>query len=873
MQDKKTNHQHPFHQFIQTLSIGQHDYHYYPIISIAKHIFNADIKQLPLSLKILFENALRHGDASSATEIIAWLKHQTNNKEIAFRPARILLQDFTGVPAIADLAAMRDAMKNLHHDPSVINPTIPVDLVIDHSVMVNEFGKSDSLAHNMAIEFEQNLERYEFLKWGQNSFNNLRIVPPGLGICHQINIEYLAKVIFAKDDFLYPDSLVGTDSHTTMVNGLGIIGFGVGGIEAEAAMLGQPIPMVLPEVIGFKLHGQLPIATTATDLVLTATEMLRKKNVVNKFVEFYGEGVKGLSLETRATLANMAPEYGATIGLFPIDQETIRYLRATNRSPEHLSRIKHYAKTNGMWHDATTSNPIFSDELTLDLSSVEPSLAGPKRPQDRVPLHQVKSVSLSLSDNQPHHTPQHLPHHAVVIAAITSCTNTSNPFVMVAAGLLAKKAVHIGLTTKPWVKTSLAPGSRVVMDYLKNADLLKPLETLGFGIVGFGCTTCIGNSGPLKNKTIEDDIKQNDLIVSAVLSGNRNFEGRIHPLVKANWLASPPLVVVYALLGSTAKDPTSDMLGQDKNGKAIFLKDIWPSNHDIQNTIDEFITPAIYKQRYENIFHGTNEWQNIASDNTPAFKWRPASTYIKKPPFFDLPPPKKITDITACKVLAFLGDSITTDHISPAGSIKPESPAGDYLKQHQVAEKNFNSFGARRGNHEVMMRGTLASIRLKNDLVEKVGGFTLYDNQPTTMFDAAMQYKKTNQPLLIIAGHEYGTGSSRDWAAKGVKLLGVKAVVALSFERIHRSNLIGMGVLPLEFIDEANYKNLSLDGKEYFDILGLDNLSPQKKLTLVLHQNQQTQNIMVKARIDNESELHYFKQGGVLPFMLGQMAA
>ena len=882
-----TQKKNPFAAFLTNIQLptatGTDDCNYYPIERVAKDFFKSDITTLPRSLKILFENAVRAGDQTSAQEIITWLVKRKNDREISFRPARVLLQDFTGVPAIADLAAMRDAMKNLGRDPNLINPDIPVDLVIDHSVTVNSSGAGDSLANNMATEFDENLERYEFLKWGQGSFNNLRIVPPGLGICHQINIEYLTQVVFAKGNTIYPDTLVGTDSHTTMANGLGVLGFGVGGIEAEAAMLGQPIPLVLPEVIGFRLSGQLPVGTTATDLVLMVTQMLRKKNVVNKFVEFFGDGLAHLSLETRATLANMAPEYGATIGLFPIDKETIRYLTTTNRPPALLARVEIYAKANGLWHDATMTDPIFTDTLTLDLKNVEPALAGPKRPQDLVPLSQVKAASLKLDEENKKPIAMGgaptsdqnatLPNHAVVIAAITSCTNTSNPFVMVAAGLLAKKAVAMGMAPKPWVKTSLAPGSRVVRDYLHNAGLLSPLDHLGFNIVGFGCTTCIGNSGPLKNKAIEEEIKNRDLTVAAVLSGNRNFEGRIHPLVKANWLASPPLVVAYALLGSTARDITREALGQDKQGKDIYLGDIWPSEGEIQKIIDEFVTPKIYQARYENIFVGTDEWQKIKSASSPSFQWGAASTYIKQPPFFNLPAAKASDDIHGAKVLAWLGSSITTDHISPAGSIKPESPAGEYLRQHQVTAQHFNSFGARRGNHEVMMRGTLANIRLKNNLASKTGGFTKYNGKETTIFEAAMDYQQNQQPLIIIAGREYGTGSSRDWAAKGVRLLGVKAVVAVSFERIHRSNLIGMGVLPLEFLKEEDYNNLQLDGSEVIDLVGLRDLAQQTIVTLSISGAAKKTSFMVKARIDNDTELQYFKKGGVLPFMLEQMAA
>ncbi|MDI9313527.1 MAG: aconitate hydratase AcnA [Hydrotalea sp.] len=895
----------PFANFVTTLQVATDQpgaYHYYPIAKIAKDVFNTEITQLPRSLKILFENAVRAGDETSAREIIAWLKNQKNDREIGFRPARVLLQDFTGVPAIADLAAMRDAMRDLGRDPSLINPDIPVDLVIDHSVMVNEFGRADSLSDNMAIEFHENLERYQFLKWGQGSFNNLRIVPPGLGICHQVNIEYLAQVIFAKsesgatgDVMLYPDTLVGTDSHTTMVNGLGVLGFGVGGIEAEAAMLGQPIPLVIPEVIGFKLSGKLPVGATATDLVLMVTQMLRKKNVVNKFVEFYGDGLALLSAETRATLANMAPEYGATVGLFPIDKETIRYLTTTARAPELLARVEGYAKANGLWHDETMADPVFTDSLALDLADVEPALAGPKRPQDRVPLRQVKAASLQLDEENKKladaladpvatgKTGQDkiegdlgdkkntLPDHAVVIAAITSCTNTSNPFVMLAAGLVARRAVALGLKPKPWVKTSLAPGSRVVRDYLQNAGLSVALDQLGFNIVGFGCTTCIGNSGPLKDKDIEEEIKRRDLTVAAVLSGNRNFEGRIHPLVKANWLGSPPLVVAYALLGSTARDITTEPLGQDKNGKDVFLKDIWPTEAEIQKTVDEFVTPAIYQARYANIFAGTDEWQKIKNTSSPDFDWGVNSTYIKQPPFFTLAA-NASGDIRGAKILAWLGSSITTDHISPAGSIKPESPAGEYLLNHQVTVQHFNSFGSRRGNHEVMVRGTLANIRLKNKLASKTGGFTKYNGKETTIFEAAMDYQKHQQPLIIIAGREYGTGSSRDWAAKGVRLLGVQAVVAVSFERIHRSNLIGMGVVPLEFVNEDDYNNLQLNGSENFEIVGLADLTPQKIVSLVISGHEKKIEIKVKARIDNDTELQYFKKGGVLPFMLQQMA-
>lgn len=877
--------------------ISNLEYEYYSLQSAADQI-SRDISALPITLKILLENLLRNQDNKTVfiediTALMDWVKTKSSNHEIAFRPARVLMQDFTGVPAIVDLAAMRDAMVVLGGNPQKINPLSPVDLVIDHSVQVDYYGHKDSFEKNVKIEFDRNKERYEFLHWGQEAFDNFRVVPPGTGICHQINLEYLARVVWSSkvDGVLtvYPDTVFGTDSHTTMVNGLAVLGWGVGGIEAEAAMLGQPTSMVIPEVIGFKLRGKLSEGVTATDLVLTVTNMLRKKGVVGKFVEFFGSGLQHLSLADRATIANMAPEYGATCGYFPIDQETLNYLHLSGREQAQIDLVEQYAKLQGIWHDENSVEPIFTDIIELDLTTVEPCMAGPKRPQDKVVLNQVqnsllKELETSLSKDhsietkyQVHSEDYKLGHGDLVIAAITSCTNTSNPSVMLAAGLVARKAVEKGIKVKPWVKTSLAPGSKVVTEYLDATNLQNDLDNIGFSLVGYGCTTCIGNSGPL-HKPIEDVITANQLTVSAVLSGNRNFEGRIHPFVRANYLASPPLVVAYALAGTVNIDLTKDSLGKDKNGNDVYLKDIWPSNEEVAELVKRCVTPKMFREKYQDVFSGDKLWQSINIAKTTTYNWNEQSTYVKNPPYFDnmAKTPGTISEVKSAKLLALLGDSITTDHISPAGNIAKASPAAKYLQEHNVQQADFNSYGARRGNHEVKMRGTFANIRIKNELTPGIeGGVTTYmpTKEVLSIYDAAMKYKEDNIPLIIIAGKEYGTGSSRDWAAKGTLLLGVKAVIAESFERIHRSNLVGMGVLPIVFKSGITRKDLALEGDEAFDLLGLSpEMKPKSEVKLVIHYaNGKHKEINLICRVDTIQEIEYLKHSGVLPYMIREL--
>ncbi len=882
----------------QSLNIGGQSYAYYSLPAAAAALGGASVlQQLPFSLKILLENLLRYEDGRSVSvddikAIGAWLAERKSDREISYRPARVLMQDFTGVPAVVDLAAMREAMQDLGGNPEKINPLSAVDLVIDHSVMVDEFGNARAFQANVDREFERNGERYAFLRWGQKAFRNFRVVPPGTGICHQVNLEYLAQVTWVDADqngaqVAYPDTLVGTDSHTTMINGLGVLGWGVGGIEAEAAMLGQPVSMLIPEVVGFKLTGTMREGTTATDLVLMVTQMLRKKGVVNKFVEFYGEGISQLSLADRATIANMAPEYGATCGIFPIDAETIKYLRFSGRDEARIALVEAYAKAQGMWHDATTAEPVFTDTLTLDLGSVEPSLAGPKRPQDRVALSKLasnfrealsKEFKVEGADQQKRAAVSNsnfeIKHGDVVIAAITSCTNTSNPSVMVAAGLVARKARAMGLSVKPWVKTSLAPGSQVVTDYLDAAGLSADLDAMGFNLVGYGCTTCIGNSGPLP-EAISTAIEQNKIVAAAVLSGNRNFEGRVHPNCQANYLASPPLVVAYALAGNMLLDLTTEPLGTGANGQPVFLRDIWPSNDEISKTVQAALTPAMFKNRYGNVFAGPASWQSIKVTESLTYPWEDSSTYVKKPTLFDgitaTPTPR--TDILGARLLALFGDSITTDHISPAGDIKKSSPAGTYLTERQVRPIDFNSYGARRGNHEIMMRGTFANIRIKNELMGGAeGGNTKHypSGQTLSIYDAAMEYAKTNTPLIVVAGKEYGTGSSRDWAAKGPRLQGVRAVIAESFERIHRSNLVGMGILPLEFTGGTTRHSLKLDGSESFDIVGIAaGLKPRQELMVRLKRADGTvQEFSTRCRIDTLDEIEYYKNDGILQYVL-----
>jgi aconitate hydratase len=858
------------------------------------------IETLPFSLKVLLENLLRFEDGRVVKKdhveaLVKWNPKGEPDTEISFTPARVLLQDFTGVPVVVDLAVMREALASMGGNPQKVNPLCPLDLVIDHSVMIDKFGSKTAFQQNVDIEFERNTERYAFLKWGQQALKNFRAVPPGTGICHQVNLEYLAQGIFkSAEGALYPDTLVGTDSHTTMINGLGVVGWGVGGIEAEAAMLGQPITMLIPQVVGFKLTGKLAPGATATDLVLTVTQMLRKKGVVGKFVEFYGPGITSLPLTDRATVANMAPEYGATIGFFPIDAETLTYLRLTNRSPEHVAVVEAYAKENGFFHTASTPDPVFSDTLELDLSTVQPCLAGPARPQDRVLLKDMKSSFpknvkdiLKVQDGDAKlaakavvtQGPQsyELTNGSVVIAAITSCTNTSNPSVLLGAGLLAKKAVELGVTVKPWVKTSLAPGSQVVTDYLTEAGLMPYLEALGFHVVGYGCTTCIGNSGPLP-EPVTKAIVDSGIAAAAVISGNRNFEGRVHPHVRMNFLASPGLVVAYAIAGHTNWDPNAEPIAHDRNGKALFLKDLWPTNDDIAAALKS-VTASQFQKRYADVLKGDRQWQELKVKDGATFEWDLKSTYVRKPPFFDAMPkePAPLKDISGARVLALLGDSITTDHISPAGDIDKKGPAAKYLTEQGVTPGDFNSFGARRGNHEVMMRGTFANIRLKNLLVPGTeGGVTkhLPSGEQSSIYDAAMRYQKEGTPLVILAGAEYGTGSSRDWAAKGTMLLGVRAVITKSFERIHRSNLIGMGVLPLQFQAGEDAASLGLTGAETFGIAGVaDGLAPMKKLTVTATTDAgATKTFTVTARIDTPNELDYYRHGGILQYVLRQLA-
>ena len=851
--------------------------------------------QLPFSLKILLENLLRKEDGFNVTQehiqaLVNWNPHQEPDTEIPYTPARVIMQDFTGVPAIVDLATMREAMADLSKDPQLVNPLAPAELVIDHSVIADAFGSAAAFGINVDLEYQRNLERYQFLRWGQGSFSEFKVVPPGTGIVHQVNIENLARVIFEKDGMAYPDTLVGTDSHTTMVNGLGVLGWGVGGIEAEAAMLGQPVSMLIPKVVGFKLTGALREGVTATDLVLTITEILRKHKVVGKFVEFYGEGCLSIPLANRATIGNMSPEYGSTVAIFPIDYQTIDYLRFTGRSEPHLALIESYAKAQGMWLDPQHT-PLFSEQLELDLASVEPSIAGPRRPQDRINLKDAKT---SFEKVLPEFTEEVaksaqvsligekfiLNHGAVVIAAITSCTNTSNPEVMIGAGILAKKAVEKGLTRKPWVKTTLAPGSQVVTDYYLKAGLTPYLEKLGFDLVGYGCTTCIGNSGPLPAE-ISEAVNQKDLSVAAVLSGNRNFEGRINPDVKMNYLASPPLVVAYAISGTMNIDLTLEPLGLDFEGNPVFLKDIWPTTDEITETIRSAIDQEMFTKRYADVFKGDERWQSLSTPTGAIFDWDQNSTYVRKAPYFENMPikPKAVSDVSGARVLAWLGDSVTTDHISPAGNIKVDSPAGRYLTENSIANKDFNSYGSRRGNHEVMIRGTFANIRLRNKLVPGVeGGFTknFLNNETVTIYEASEAYKAKQVPLVIFAGQEYGSGSSRDWAAKGTSLLGVKAVIAESYERIHRSNLVGMGVLPLQFKEDQTPDNLGLTGEEEISIQGITELNsgdiPELVAVTAKKLNGEVITFQAKVRIDTPGEAEYFRHGGILLYVLRQLA-
>lgn len=879
----------------KTLAVDGKDYSYYSLMEAEKTI--GDLSQLPYSLKILLENLLRFEDGRTVEiedvkAIGAWLKARKSTREIAYRPARVLMQDFTGVPAVVDLAAMREAFQGMGGDPTAINPLTPVDLVIDHSVMVDKFGSKDAFAYNVKAEYQRNRERYSFLRWGQAAFNNFRVVPPGTGICHQVNLEYLAQGIWtsesAGETFAYPDTLVGTDSHTTMINGLGVLGWGVGGIEAEAAMLGQPISMLIPKVVGFKLTGELPEGTTATDLVLAVVQMLRIQGVVGKFVEFYGSGLDHLTLADRATISNMAPEYGATCGIFPIDKETIRYLRFTGRDEHRIQLVEDYARAQGMWRNADSPDPVFSETLELDMSTIQPALAGPKRPQDKVLLSDMVVSAQKAMEAEKASADLSVPltvdghdfdlHSAdVVIAAITSCTNTSNPSVMLGAGLVAQKALEKGLQVKPWVKTSLAPGSQVVTDYLEKANLQKPLDDLGFTLVGYGCTTCIGNSGPLQ-EDITKAIQDKNLAVGAVLSGNRNFEGRVHPHVKLNYLASPMLVVAYALAGTLRKNLTTDPLGMDPNGNPVYLKDIWPTNAEIQAKVDTCITSGMFKERYGNVFDGDAEWRSLPDASSLTYDWDSQSTYVKLPTFFEGISTSKpvLQDVKSARVLAVLGDSITTDHISPAGAIKEDGPAGAYLQDHKVIRADFNSFGSRRGNHEVMMRGTFANVRLSNEMrPDKKGGYTKHmpAGEHLSIYDAAMKYKEEGVPLVIFGGKEYGTGSSRDWAAKGTRLLGVKAVITESFERIHRSNLIGMGVLPLEYTQGETRETLNITGAEVVSISGVsDGLEPGKKLTLsITYPDGTIRETSVTCRLDTVDEVDYFENDGILHYVLRDM--
>ena len=901
---------------LKTLDVAGTSYHYFSLPEAAKSL--GDLQKLPMSLKVLLENLLRWEDDKTVTgadlqALADWLHERRSDREIQYRPARVLMQDFTGVPAVVDLAAMRAAVAKAGGDPQRINPLSPVDLVIDHSVMVDRYASGQAFEENVDIEMQRNGERYAFLRWGQSAFDNFSVVPPGTGICHQVNLEYLGRTVWTKSEdgrtYAFPDTLVGTDSHTTMINGLGVLGWGVGGIEAEAAMLGQPVSMLIPEVIGFKLTGKLKEGITATDLVLTVTQMLRRKGVVGKFVEFYGDGLADLPLADRATIANMAPEYGATCGFFPVDDVTLGYLRLSGRPEATVQLVEAYCKAQGMWR-LPGQEPVFSDTLGLDMGEVEASLAGPKRPQDRVALPNVSAafndfIGLQLKPtskeegrleseggggvavgnaDQTEGTPytwrgktHNLQHGAVVIAAITSCTNTSNPSVMMAAGLVAKKAVEKGLTTKPWVKTSLAPGSKVVADYYQAAGLTQYLDTLGFALVGYGCTTCIGNSGPL-DEPIEQAIQSADLTVASVLSGNRNFEGRVHPLVKTNWLASPPLVVAYALAGSVRIDISREPLGTGSDGQPVYLRDIWPSQQEIADAVAKVDT-AMFHKEYAEVFAGDEQWQAIEVPQAPTYVWQEDSTYIQHPPFFEdiAGPAPVIADVQDARILALLGDSVTTDHISPAGNIKADSPAGRYLRDKGVEPRDFNSYGSRRGNHEVMMRGTFANIRIRNEMLGgEEGGNTLFipTAEKLPIYDAAMRYQQAGTPLVVIAGQEYGTGSSRDWAAKGTNLLGVKAVVAESFERIHRSNLVGMGVLPLQFTHGQSRKSLGLTGHETLDIVGLTGakLQPHMRLDLrIRREDGEQETVELLCRIDTLNEVEYFRSGGILHYVLRQL--
>ena len=877
-----------------TLTVNGKDYAYYSFAKAAEKL--GDVSKLPFSLKVLLENMLRFEDGGftvstdDAQAIVDWQKNPATGKEIQYRPARVLLQDFTGVPCVVDLAAMRDAISKLGGDTAKINPQVPVNLVIDHSVMVDEFGHPKAFEKNVELEYARNAERYDFLKWGSKSFENFSAVPPGTGICHQVNLEYIGKGVWSTNDpegeaVAYPDTCVGTDSHTTMINGLGVLGWGVGGIEAEAAMLGQPISMLIPEVVGFKLAGAMAEGVTATDLVLTCVQMLREVGVVGRFVEFYGEGVAGLTLADRATIANMAPEYGATCGFFGIDDKTLEYMRLTGRDEETIALVEAYSKEQGMWF-TPEAEPVFTKTLELDLSKVVPSLAGPKRPQDRVALPEVdelfntdlksiygKDKPLRVDVEDTHHD---VGDGDVVIAAITSCTNTSNPDVLIAAGLVAKKAHEKGLKPKPWVKTSLAPGSQVVTDYLVKSGLQDDLNAMGFDLVGYGCTTCIGNSGPLA-PPISKAINGNDIVAASVLSGNRNFEGRVSPDVRANFLASPPLVVAYSILGTVTKDITETPLGQDQQGNDVMLADVWPTNEEIAQHRAANIDRQMFETRYADVYKGDEHWQGIKVEASDTYRWNPTSTYVASPPFFEgmEMTPAPVTDITDAKPLAILGDSVTTDHISPAGSIKEDSPAGSYLQSHQVAKQDFNSYGSRRGNHDVMMRGTFANIRIKNEMVPGVeGGVTTYNGEQMPIYDAAMKHKEDGTPLVVVAGKEYGTGSSRDWAAKGTILLGVKAVIVESYERIHRSNLIGMGVLPLQFKDGDTRNSLGLTGSDSFTIKGLADLSPSQDVEVeVTREDGSTFSFTALCRIDTANEMEYYRNGGILHYVLRKLAA
>ena len=877
---------------LKDININGKNFKFFSLVEAEKNGLTG-ISKLPKSIKVLLENLLRFEDELTVNKnqieaIKSWLKNKKSKTEIAYRPARVLLQDYTGIPAVADLAAMREAVKEKNKDPNTINPLSAVDLVIDHSVQVDQSAREDSFDKNVEIEFNRNSERYSFLKWGQQAFNNFRIVPPGTGICHQVNLEYLSKVVWSEDhnneSYLFPDTLVGTDSHTTMVNGLSVLGWGVGGIEAEAGMLGQPISMLIPEVIGFEIKNKMPEGTTATDLVLTVVKMLRDKGVVGKFVEFFGEGLKNLTLADRATIANMAPEYGATCGFFPIDDETLKYLEFSGRDQLTIKIVEEYAKTQGLW---ASNDMVFTDTLSLDMSTIVPTISGPRRPQDKVLLNDASdNFKKSFTDitnkknfsiSKVKDTQYDIKDGSILIAAITSCTNTSNPNVLIGAGLLAKKAVELGLTVKPWVKTSLAPGSQVVTDYLEKAGLNIYLDKLGFNLVGYGCTTCIGNSGPLPDNIVEA-IKKENIYAVSVLSGNRNFEGRISPHIKANYLASPPLVVAYALAGHMAFDLYKDYLGKDKNGRKIYLKDIWPSNKEIEETLKSALNPEMFVKRYSNIAEGPKQWQKIKTEKSSIYNWEENSTYVKKPPFFDnlSEKPEGFKKIKDARPLLILGDMVTTDHISPAGNIQKNSPTGEYFMKHQILPKDYNSYGSRRGNHEVMMRGTFANIRIRNEMAPGTeGGYTkLYPEEKVMpIYDAVIEYKKRGTDLVVIGGKEYGTGSSRDWAAKGTKLLGVKAVIAESFERIHRSNLIGMGILPLQFISKMNRKNLKLNGSELITVVDIENgINPSDIVKIeIKYSSGELKKIETLCRIDTKNELEYYKNGGILQYVLRNM--